>query len=162
MAKNKEPKHKGWELAPQESTKILHSEILILISFQILIVLYHEQLLSVDWNSSLDWWVGSSGSNNCWACRGGRIFKLLVYPFSDQDTRDGVWTEEGKHEGKVGTLHCLQVFKPKSSTIFSVFHREGPGGRVELGVSKVAMFSPAAKVIVKSLRKCTNFYVRLG
>ena len=30
--------------------------------------------------------------------------------------------------------------------IFRVLRREGTGGRVELGVSKVAMFSPAAKV----------------
>ena len=32
------------------------------------------------------------------------------------------------------------------SSMFHVFRREGAGGRVELGVSKVAMFSPAAKV----------------
>ena len=30
-------------------------------------------------------------------------------------------------------------------SFFCVLRREGPGGRVELGVSKVAMFSPAAK-----------------
>ena len=48
-------------------------------------------------------------------------------------------------------------------SFFCVLRREGPGGRVELGVSKVAMFSPAAKVIFREIQ--INIFasnVRLG
>ena len=52
---------------------------------------------------------------------------------------------------------------PSATSFFCVLCREGPGGRVELGVSKVAMFSPAAKVTFREIPKDTHaFNVRLG
>lgn len=70
--------------------------------------------------------------------------------------------KRGSMKEKWGLSIAFRFLSQSHRPYFVFFHREGPGGRVELGVSKVAMFSPAAKVIVKSLRKCTNFYVRLG
>merc|ERR1712181_59121 len=94
VVKKQEPKHKGWELAPQ--------------------------------------WTGTPH----WTGESDALVPNIVEPVVE------IRIPEMMFELKRGSM--------KEKWGLSIAFREGPGGRVELGVSKVAMFSPAAKAGIEA------------